>query len=179
MLRRDVIKTLLSSAVILPLLNESAYGQDRKSMPIADFSLLWIKRGKDEFRANLNDVEHYRQVCWLLRDTRANVNRLASPWLLHSVAMLQALVAKEIGWKPIEVVSGLRMPETNRAVGGCRNSFHLPDARGMFYAMDVRMQGVSSTTVGRIWQNLGQGGTGFYEGKNFVHLDVGNPRSWG
>lgn len=80
MLRRDALKTLLCGAVAaLPLLSESIYGQPRKAMPIGDFSLLWIKRGKDEFRANLNDSDHYRAVCWLLRDTRVDVSRAASP----------------------------------------------------------------------------------------------------
>ena len=85
----------------------------------------------------------------------------------------------ELGDVPVEVVSGYRCPEHNRAVGGAPHSFHV---RGM--AADIRVPGVPLYRVAIAAVKVGFSGVGYYPHMrhNFVHVDIGigpkRPQWW-
>jgi uncharacterized protein YcbK (DUF882 family) len=79
---------------------------------------------------------------------------------------------------PIGVISGYRSPATNRWLrrrteGVARNSLH---TLGM--AVDIRIERLDTEHVWRTAAALEMGGSGYYRGSDFVHLDVGPIRRW-
>lgn len=118
-------------------------------------------------------VDGYVRICKLLRDVQA------------SAAVQFDLVTLDIargvyGWlrangidKPLVINSGFRTAHTNAHEGGVRNSFHTKAQ-----ALDLRIDGVSSESIGRFGQYLAGGGVGFYPSKGFTHLDRGRVRTW-
>ena len=75
--------------------------------------------------------------------------------------------------KPVRITSGYRSPAYNAKVGGAFHSYHL---RGM--AADIVISGVSSKLVAQYAETVGCGGVGWYEARNFTHIDTrsGNVR---
>lgn len=79
-----------------------------------------------------------------------------------------------------QIISAYRSPKTNemlrgqsRNTGVARNSQHL-----LGKAIDVRLEGVETTTLRDTALAMKRGGVGFYEASDFVHMDTGRPRSW-
>jgi uncharacterized protein YcbK (DUF882 family) len=112
----------------------------------------------------------------ILRDHRANESTDMDPELfdlLHAVAL-------RIGSDDFyHVISAYRTPETNRAKvlrsrRVARNSQHLEGK-----AIDLRLPDVSTDGIARIALSMQQGGVGLYRRDGFVHLDTGEPRTWG
>ena len=119
----------------------------------------------------------YQRVNHLLRDVRANRQTAMALPLLDVMAWVQAWFAL-YGWSvPLVINSGYRTAHTNsRTEGAAKNSQHV---RGR--AVDFTIPGVPSEYLGQLLRRLQQGGVGIYQrgGPNgFVHLDVGNVRSW-
>lgn len=83
------------------------------------------------------------------------------------------------GNKPFEVISGFRSPVTNarlretRGGGVAKHSLHM-DGR----AIDLRLAGTSLADVRDAAISLRQGGVGYYQTEQFVHVDTGRVRSW-
>lgn len=80
--------------------------------------------------------------------------------------------------KPFLVLSGYRSPSTNKMLRKkskkvAKNSFHMQGR-----AIDVRLEGVPTHYISRAGEQLRRGGVGYYPKSNFVHLDVGNVRTW-
>ncbi|NJD35361.1 MAG: DUF882 domain-containing protein [Betaproteobacteria bacterium] len=81
--------------------------------------------------------------------------------------------------KPFEVISGFRSSLTNamlrqtRGGGVAKHSLHM-DGK----AMDLRLAGTSLADVRDAAISLGQGGVGYYQTEQFVHVDTGRVRSW-
>jgi uncharacterized protein YcbK (DUF882 family) len=112
----------------------------------------------------------------ILRDHRANESTAMDPELfdlLHAVAL-------RIGSDDFyHVISAYRTPETNHAKvlksrRVARNSQHLEGK-----AIDLRLPDVSTDGIARIALSMQQGGVGLYRRDGFVHLDTGEPRTWG
>lgn len=150
----------------------------RKYWPLRKFNALWLKRGREEVLLDLRQAEHYKAACWILRDRQQNLARAASPWLLRSAALIQSIVTHVYAHRPLIITSGFRTPSTNSKCGGVPRSLHLADYRGLFFAMDIRIEGLSAHQLGQIALFARQGGVGIYPHKNFVHIDVGKPRTW-
>lgn len=142
--------------------------------------VLWLRRQDEGARLDLEAERDYRHACWLLRDVRAGRSAWASPRLLRTAAWMQAFLAAYQVHRPFEVHSGFRTRFTNEACGGARASLHLLDGDGLFHAMDIRMEGVSSEYLGRLAALAKQGGVGFYTDRKtaFVHIDDGRVRYW-
>jgi len=69
--------------------------------------------------------------------------------------------------RPIYVNSGYRCKEENHKVGGVPGSYHL---LGM--AADIHVKDFLLSDLLTIAQEIGFNGIGFYEEKDFLHLDV-------
>ncbi|MDD5210593.1 MAG: DUF882 domain-containing protein [Elusimicrobiales bacterium] len=89
------------------------------------------------------------------------------------VELLDA-VEDHFGKKGLILLSGYRTKKLNRAVSGAaRRSLHIAS-----WAADIKVPGRSSAEVRDYLLKLGVGGVGYYPRKGFVHLDVGEVRSW-
>lgn len=79
-----------------------------------------------------------------------------------------------------QVISAYRSPKTNKMLRGrspntgvAKNSQHL-----LGKAIDVRLEGVKTSTLRDTALAMKRGGVGYYEESDFVHMDTGRPRSW-
>jgi uncharacterized protein YcbK (DUF882 family) len=81
---------------------------------------------------------------------------------------------------PFHVISGYRSPATNarlrktRGGGVASHSLHMD---GM--AIDIRLPGVQLGDLRDAAVSLQDGGVGFYQHEDFVHVDTGRVRQWG
>ncbi|MCC7281539.1 MAG: DUF882 domain-containing protein [Acetobacteraceae bacterium] len=112
----------------------------------------------------------------ILRDHRANESTAMDPELfdlLHAVAL-------RVGSDDFyHVISAYRTPETNswkvlKSRRVARNSQHMEGK-----AMDLRLPDISTDGIARIALSMHEGGVGLYRRDGFVHLDTGEPRTWG
>jgi uncharacterized protein YcbK (DUF882 family) len=116
------------------------------------------------------------EINYLLRDFRTGDVKSMDRGVLN----ILNLVKKRLGTnQPLHIVSAYRSPKTNAMLrrnsdgGVAKRSFHL---KGM--AVDIRIPGVSTYGIARVAKSLGMGGVGTYGSNDFVHVDVGPPRTW-
>ncbi len=115
------------------------------------------------------------EVNYLLRDYRANLIKEIDPNLLD---LLHNLNHKLECDSPYHVISGYRSPKTNAALRKrnrkvARNSLHMS---GM--AVDLRVPDVHVKNICNAALEMRGGGVGYYARRGFVHLDVGDVRTW-
>jgi uncharacterized protein YcbK (DUF882 family) len=141
---------------------------------------LWLRRGSEELRSTYwtaaggRDQDEYLQVCWIMRDLRADRVFAMDRLLLDILAGMQAWLKQSGVDAPIQLHSGYRTSKTNRATeGAARNSRHVVGK-----AADISVAGVSNVKLAGLSSIFGRGGTGFYVGRGFVHVDTGNERIW-
>lgn len=116
----------------------------------------------------------YKRLCVLLRDVRAHQAVHMSVVLLDILAGIQGWLLANGHTTAMHTNSGYRSAATNSATeGSARNSRHMS---GM--AWDGRVPGVSTESLARFAVYLQGGGVGFYQEKNFVHIDSGRLRVW-
>ncbi len=119
--------------------------------------------------------EALEEVNHLLRDYRANLVKEIDPNLLD---LLHNLHQKLDIDTPFHVISGYRSPRTNAALRKrnrrvARNSLHMS---GM--AVDLRVPDVHVKHICNAALEMRCGGVGYYSKRGFVHLDVGDVRTW-
>jgi uncharacterized protein YcbK (DUF882 family) len=122
--------------------------------------------------------EAMEKLNYFLRDHRTNDVSKYDPKefdLLHSV---MAKLGKPNG--VIDVVCGYRTPWSNEflrsqgaVTGVAKNSQHMQAK-----AIDIRVPGVSTSTLRNAALSLHEGGVGYYPVSQFVHVDVGPVRKW-
>lgn len=112
----------------------------------------------------------------VLRDHRMDEATYMDPELFD---LLHA-VARHFGSDEFfQVLSAYRTPETNRAKvlrsrRVAKNSQHMEGR-----ACDLKLPGIQADGIARFAISAGIGGVGLYRRDGFVHLDTGEPRSWG
>ncbi len=119
--------------------------------------------------------EALEEVNFLLRDYRANLVKEIDPNLLD---LLYNLNQKLECNSPFHVISGYRSPKTNAALRRrnrrvARNSLHMS---GM--AVDLRVPDLHVKHLCNAALEMHCGGVGYYARRGFVHLDVGDVRTW-
>jgi uncharacterized protein YcbK (DUF882 family) len=100
-----------------------------------------------------------------------NLSEFACPCckrvMLHPLLLNKLVEFRAIIKKPLYITSGYRCAEYNQKVGGIKCSYHL-----LGLAADIRVEGVSALDLLEYAEILNFSGIGFYEKKNFLHLDV-------
>lgn len=142
---------------------------------------LWMYRPatKEEVRAVYyaeGEVQWdgYNKLCMLMRDTRANEPMHMSTVLLDILTGLQGYMAGIGHLRPLRTNSGYRSARTNAQIeGAARNSLHVKGR-----AWDGRFEGLPAEYMARLALYLRGGGVGFYQARDFVHVDDGNLRFW-
>ena len=121
------------------------------------------------------DPTGYGQVCWLMRDLKANTHHPIDVRVLDLLCAMQAWVGHYGFTKPFVVSSGYRTQRTNeRLEGAARNSMHLYGK-----AVDLIFPDLPVSYLGQLAQHYSAGGVGFYPSRGFVHVDTGRLRTWG
>lgn len=111
----------------------------------------------------------------ILRDHRSGDIYPIERSLLDVLYALQLKVARSGAF---HVLSGYRSPATNamlrkRLNGVAKYSLHV-----VGQAVDIRLPGCELKHLRRAARALRAGGVGYYPGSNFIHVDVGEVRSW-
>lgn len=111
----------------------------------------------------------------LLRDYRTGEVAPIDPKLLDVLFAVKSRVRSSV---PFSVISGFRSPATNAMLrrttsGVARASFH---TKGQ--AIDIRLPGYNTKRLRKLCLKLKTGGVGYYPKSDFVHLDLGEVRSW-
>jgi len=177
--RREFLKTFSLGIAGLALMDTaSADMAGRKDLPLQLWSALVLERNGQILKLNINNQRDYMAACYLLRDTHADKSALAHPWLLRTLSFLQAIVAEYHAHEPWIINSGFRTSTTNKHVGGAEHSYHLANEHGIFHAADIRTKHTTAAVINKYALATKQGGVGFYLKSDFVHVDVGPPRSW-
>ena len=116
-----------------------------------------------------------RKINEFLRDFRTETVHPIDPGLLDIISSVQK---RGRSHGVIEVISGYRSPQTNRALrkksrGVAQKSLHMEGR-----AIDIRIRDLSTRHLRNVAVCLGAGGVGYYSKSNFVHLDTGECRTW-
>jgi uncharacterized protein YcbK (DUF882 family) len=125
--------------------------------------------------AGVYDARCLDAVNHLLRDFRNGEMHAIDPGLLDILYDLQSLTGTDAAY---EIISGYRSPATNallrsRSSGVAEHSQHL-----LGKAIDVRLPGFPTRSLGAQARTLARGGVGVYERSDFVHIDTGAVRFW-
>lgn len=117
----------------------------------------------------------YNQICWHLRDARANKHVRMDPQLIAILDWTQRFLARYGYTQALHILSAFRALETNNQTeGAAKNSQHLVGK-----AIDLRIPGLSASYLSKLFRWLSQGGVGLYSDNNFTHVDTGRVRQWG
>ena len=113
----------------------------------------------------LNSINH------IIIAPHFNLSEFACPCcrrvMLHPKLLGKLMELRNILERPVYITSGYRCPGYNREVGGVPNSYHC-----IGLAADIKVKDINLIELLEICENIGFGGIGFYEKKNFLHLDV-------
>lgn len=131
---------------------------------------LAFRRGDEYVAATLARFNH------LLRDHRNDQSHEIDPRLfdqLHDLALAAHFEPR------FEIISGYRSPESNDKMsakpgsGVAKKSLHMQGR-----AMDVRLKNCDCATLRDLALAAKQGGVGYYQRSDFVHIDTGAFRTW-
>lgn len=112
---------------------------------------------------------------WLLRDHRANESAPIDPQLFDQLAALAAAAGVEPRY---QIISGYRSPNTNARLASAGRGVATRSLHMQGKAIDVRLHGVPCDALRDLALAAAQGGVGYYQKSDFVHLDTGRVRSW-
>ena len=115
------------------------------------------------------------EINYLLRDYRTGEVKTIDPSLLDLLHSVNNVLKSS---RPFHVISGYRSPETNamlaeRTDGVAKHSLHIEGK-----AIDIYLPDRSLRNLHRVALALRKGGVGYYPESDFVHMDVGQVRSW-
>jgi uncharacterized protein YcbK (DUF882 family) len=124
------------------------------------------------------DSNVLKQLNWFLRDWRRDEPTNMDPRLFDVV--WEAYRGANASDQVINVVSAYRSPETNAMLRSRSRAVAKYSQHMLGKAMDTTMPGMPMSQIREIGMRMQRGGVGYYPNANtpFVHLDVGNVRSW-
>jgi len=100
-----------------------------------------------------------------------NLSEFACPCckhvMLHPKLLAKLIELRNILERPVYITSGYRCSRYNQKVGGVPNSYHC-----IGLAADIKVKDINLIELLEICENIDFTGIGFYEKKNFLHLDV-------
>jgi len=117
----------------------------------------------------------FKQINMVLRDFRTDQVYPMDPRVIDIIQSVHSQTGQNT---PFEIISGYRSPQTNAMLrrnssGVAKKSLHMEGR-----AIDLRMEGYSTTRIRDIAASLQAGGVGYYKRSNFVHMDTGDVRVW-
>lgn len=181
MLRKWVAKPALILSLVLAMAPMLAPSVSYAAGDTRSLKLYFVHTGEKAvitFKRNGKfDPQGLQQLNRFLRDWRRNQPTKMDPRLFD---LIWEVYRKSGSSEYIHVVSGFRSPATNamlrsRTKGVAEKSQHMLGKAMDFYLPDVKLASLRA-----IGMKMQVGGVGFYpkSGSPFVHMDVGNVRSW-
>ncbi len=103
--------------------------------------------------------------------THFNLSEFSCPCcmrvMLHPKLLVKLIGLRKILERPVYITSGYRCTKYNNQIGGILNSYHC-----IGLAADIKVKDINLIELLEICENIDFNGIGFYEKKNFLHLDV-------
>jgi len=100
-----------------------------------------------------------------------NLSEFACPCcnlvMLHPKLLAKLVELRNALERPVYITSGYRCFVFNQKVGGVPNSYH---RTGL--AADIKVKDINLIELLEMCENINFNGIGFYEKKDFLHLDV-------
>ena len=100
-----------------------------------------------------------------------NLSEFACPCckrvMLHPKLLVKLIELRKILERPIHITSGYRCTKYNNQIGGMLNSYHC-----IGLAADIKVKDINLIELLGYAEDVDFNGIGFYEKKNFLHLDV-------
>jgi uncharacterized protein YcbK (DUF882 family) len=87
--------------------------------------------------------------------------------MLHPKLLGKLVELRNTLERAVYITSGYRCPRYNQKIGGVVNSYHC-----IGLAADIKVRDINLIFLLDICENIDFSGIGFYEKKNFLHLDV-------
>lgn len=87
--------------------------------------------------------------------------------MLHPKLLVKLVELRNILERAVYVTSGYRCTRYNHQIGGITSSYHC-----IGLAADIKVKDINLIELLEIGENIDFNGIGFYEKKNFLHLDV-------
>jgi len=87
--------------------------------------------------------------------------------MLHPKLLAKLMELRKILERPVYITSGYRCPKYNQKVGGVVNSYHC-----IGLAADIQVKDISLIDLLGHAEEIDFARIGFYEKKNFLHLDA-------
>jgi len=175
--RRHMLRLLLAASLTtLPGVAQAARWRPPREWRLRLYNTATGEDFDDVYCVNGRIVpEAMARIDWLLRDHYCDQCISIDDGLVHRLYELQCRLD---GDRPFEVLSGYRTPETNsqliaRGLRAAPKSLHMEGR-----AIDIRLPGVKAKTLYRAALASGEGGSGWYPRRGFVHVDSGPPRQW-
>ena len=184
--RRRWIKTALAGSAGLVLARfagaeELAPAEKKDAKPVERFVELFNTHTSETFRAVYKRGEEFDAIALtglnhLLRDHRNNQSHEIDPRLfdqLHDLALAAKCDPR------FEIISGYRSPESNEKMssrpgsGVAKHSLHMQGR-----ALDIRLKHCDCADLRDLALTAKQGGVGYYQRSDFVHIDTGTFRTW-
>lgn len=178
MQRRSFIQSI-AAGIVAPVLQPHVLGQTQDFWSLPRTLHLYRRETGETVKATYFAdgqviAKEYEKLCILLRDTQAEQAVQMSLVLLDILTGMQGWLRASGIESPLHTNEGYRTPRTNRRTeGAAKDSKHM---YGM--AWDGRVPQVSTESLARIAIHLRGGGVGFYQNKNFLHVDSGSLRTW-
>ena len=116
-------------------------------------------------------MDRLNQINDIIIAPHFNLSEFACPCckrvMLHPLLLEKLEKLRKILERPIQITSGYRCFTYNRKVGGVANSYHL-----IGLAADIKVKDINLIQLLAYAEEIDFAGIGFYEKKNFLHLDV-------
>ena len=116
-------------------------------------------------------MQMLNQINDLIIAPHFNLSEFACPCckrvMLHPLLLEKLEKLRKIMERPIHITSGYRCFAYNRKVGGVANSYHL-----IGLAADIKVKDINLIELLSDAEEIDFNGIGFYEKKNFLHLDM-------
>jgi len=113
----------------------------------------------------LNEINH------IIIAPHFNLSEFSCPCckrvMLHPLLLEKLEKLRKVIERPVYITSGYRCFEYNRKVGGVANSYHC-----IGLAADIKVKDINLIELLGHAEEIDFNGIGFYEKKNFLHLDV-------
>ncbi len=121
------------------------------------------------------DSNSLDEINYILRDHRANEVHAMDVKLIDILHKLHTTTNSRT---PFHIISAYRSPITNEKLrqqtnGVAKKSLHM---QGM--AIDIRLPDIDLKHLRDAAISLNFGGVGYYSESDFIHIDIGKPRSW-
>ena len=87
--------------------------------------------------------------------------------MLHPELLAKLVELRKVLERAVYISSGYRCPRYNQKIGGVVNSYHC-----IGLASDITVEDINLISLLELCENIDFNGIGFYEKKDFLHLDV-------